>query len=96
MSCMEAFSSGLVPIIADSPQSATPQFALDEHSLFKAGDVQDLADKIDWWIEHPDFRARMEKEYSASGKKYALPACVDLFEAMLSQEMNAQTQEAVR
>lgn len=34
MSCMEAFACGLVPVIADSPRSATPQFALDERSLF--------------------------------------------------------------
>ena len=86
MSCMEAFSSGLVPIIADSRQSATPQFALDEHSLFKAGDADDLAAKIDWWIEHPEFRAEMEKAYSISGEKYALDACVGQFEAMLAQE----------
>lgn len=86
MSCMEAFSSGLVPIIADSRQSATPQFALDEHSLFKAGDADDLAAKIDWWIEHPEFRVEMEKAYSISGEKYALDACVGQFEAMLAQE----------
>lgn len=88
MSCMEAFSSGLVPIIADSPQSATPQFALEEHSLFRAGDAQDLARKIDWWIEHPQRRAEMGKAYSISGEKYALPACVDAFWEMLAQEMS--------
>lgn len=89
MSCMEAFSTGLVPIIANSAQSATPQFALDEYSLFKAGDAQDLADKIDWWIEHPERRAEMEQKYAQLGQKYALPACVDQFEAMLAQEMGA-------
>ena len=40
MSCMEAFACGLVPVIADSPRSATPQFALDERSLFPAGDTE--------------------------------------------------------
>ncbi len=53
MSCMEAFACGLVPVIADSPRSATPQFALDERSLFPAGDADALAQRIDWWIEHP-------------------------------------------
>ena len=53
MSCMEAFACGLVPVIADSPRSATPQFALDERSLFPAGDTDALAERIDWWIEHP-------------------------------------------
>lgn len=43
MSCMEAFACGLVPVIADSPRSATPQFALDERSLFPPGDTDALA-----------------------------------------------------
>lgn len=93
MSCMEAFSSGLVPIIADSPQSATPQFALDERSLFKAGDPDDLAAKIDWWIEHPKERSEMEHAYSELGKQYALDACVDRFEEMLAQEIADQQAE---
>ena len=50
MSCMEAFACGLVPVIANSPRSATPQFALDERSLFPAGDAGALAEKIDWWF----------------------------------------------
>ena len=37
IACIEAFSCGLVPVIAGSEQSATPQFALDERSLFNAG-----------------------------------------------------------
>ena len=57
MSCMEAFACGLVPVIADSPRSATPQFALDGRSLFPAGDTDALAERIDWWIEHPEERA---------------------------------------
>ena len=37
ISCIEAFSGGLVPVIANSPKSATPQFALCDESLFEAG-----------------------------------------------------------
>lgn len=64
MSCMEAFACGLVPVIADSPRSATPQFALDERSLFPAGDADALAERIDWWIEHPQEREEMEHRYA--------------------------------
>lgn len=85
MSCMEAFSSGLVPVIADSPKSATPQFALDARSLFRAGDAKDLARKIDWWIAHPEERAQMERLYSEQGQKYALRECVAQFEAMVRE-----------
>ena len=47
MACMEAFACGRVPVIADSPRSATPQFALDERCLFPAGDAAALAERID-------------------------------------------------
>jgi glycosyltransferase involved in cell wall biosynthesis len=70
MSCMEAFSCGKVPIISNSKKSAAAQFALDERSLFKKGDYLDLRDKLDYWIEHPEERKRMEKEYAALGESY--------------------------
>ena len=53
-----------MPVIADSPRSATPQFALDERSLFPAGDTDALAQRIDWWIEHPEERQAMERRYA--------------------------------
>ena len=83
ISCIEAFSSGIVPVIADSPKSATPQFALDERSLFKAGDSDDLAAKIDYWLEETEERRRMEKLYSEHGKEFALDDCVSRMEQML-------------
>lgn len=70
LSCLEAIQQGTVPIIAESDLSATSQFALDKRSLFKARDPKDLAQKIDWWIEHPEERAAMGRQYSESVKKY--------------------------
>ena len=88
ISCMEAFASGLVPIIANSPRSATPQFALDERSLFKAGDSADLASKIDYWIEHEEERKRMEHLYAEEAKEYALDKCVDKMLDMFADEIS--------
>ncbi len=56
IACLEAVASGLVPVIADSPLSATSQFALDHRSLFEAGNVAILAERIDWWYEHATAR----------------------------------------
>jgi 1-acyl-sn-glycerol-3-phosphate acyltransferase len=70
ISCMEAFSAGKVPIISDSKKSATSQFALDERSLFRRGSYLDLRDKLDYWIEHPEEREQMAKEYAKLGKSY--------------------------
>ena len=87
ISCMEAFASGLVPIIANSPKSATPQFALDERSLFEAGNCEDLARKIDYWIENEEERRRMEIAYSEYGKQFNIDHCVSQIEDMFQEEI---------
>lgn len=93
MSCMEAFAGGLVPVIANSKKSATPQFALDERSLFVAGNSDDLAAKIDYWYEHPDKKAKMEYEYAESAQKYALDSCVRAAEQMFADEIRQYNAE---
>ena len=45
MSCIEAIACGCVPVVSDSPKSATSQFTVDENSVFKHGDYKDLAKK---------------------------------------------------
>lgn len=85
ISCIEAFATGLVPIIARSPRSATPQFALDKRSLFIPSDAQDLAETIDYWITHPEERLRMEPQYAEAGKKYAISRSIELAEQMFQK-----------
>ena len=90
MSCMEAFACGLVPVIADSPRSATPQFALDERSLFPAGDVDALAERIDYWIDHPQERAEMERRYAVHAGQYSLRNSIFQTEEMFRQAIEEQ------
>lgn len=85
IACIEAFSTGLVPIISDSKKSATSQFALDERSLFKAGDCVNLSEKIDYWYEHSHERELMEIEYSKFGDKFNLDRCVYKIEEMFKE-----------
>ncbi len=87
ISCIEAFSTGLVPVIANSHVSATPQFALDGRSLFMPGDPKDLARAIDYWLDHPHERQYMEKQYRLAGRQYSLEASVSQFEEMLNEEI---------
>ncbi|MDE6886288.1 MAG: glycosyltransferase [Helicobacteraceae bacterium] len=77
ISALEAIACGIVPIIADSPLSATKQFALDERSVFKSGDSKDLAKKIDYFIEHKDELESLKTRYEKSAKDYDLSICVD-------------------
>ena len=82
ISCMEAFSCGLVPVISDSELSATHQFALDNWCTFAAGDAQALADRIDYWLEHPEEKAELSRRYAEYGNSMRVEHCVEQAEQM--------------
>lgn len=83
ISCLEAISSGLVPVIANSKRSATRYFALDEQNLFKNLDAKDLARKIDYWLLNPDKRDERRQQYLDYTKKFDHDYCMDQMEEML-------------
>ncbi len=87
ISCIEAFACGIVPIIANSKKSATPQFALDDRSLFEAGNSDDLAKKIDYWIEHEDERKEMEYKYAEHAENYRIEKSMKKVEEMFEEEI---------
>ena len=80
--CIEAFACGNVPIIANSPNSATKQFALTDESLFEAGNSDDLALKIDFWLDNENYRKEMELKYAQSAEKYRLENSIKKMEEM--------------
>jgi Glycosyltransferase len=77
ISCLEALSCGLVPVISDSGRSATKQFALTENNLFCAGDSDSLAGKIDYWLTHPREKEELSEKYIEFGKSFSSSCCVD-------------------
>ncbi len=84
ISCIEAFACGNVPIIANSKNSATKQFALVKESLFEAGNSSDLAKKIDFWIENESYRKEMELKYSKHAENYRLKNSIIKIEEMFN------------
>jgi glycosyltransferase involved in cell wall biosynthesis len=83
VSVIEAMATGLVPVIADSPLSAAGQFSLCEQSSFPVEDAQALAERIDWWIEHPKERAQWSRTYAEHTlEHYSIQASVRKFVAM--------------
>jgi 1,2-diacylglycerol 3-alpha-glucosyltransferase len=64
MSCLESFACGLVPVICDSPKSATNAYALTDQNLFRSGDAGDLAQKIDYWLDNPELKKEFGTKYS--------------------------------
>ena len=89
IACLEAIACGLVPVIADSPHCATKNFALDPHCLFKVGDSQELAQRIDWFIEHPDEKAALRQRYIRESVLYDQTKCMREMENMFKSVIEA-------
>jgi len=85
ISCIEAISCGLVPIISDAEKSAAKQFAVDKRCLFKAGDSESLRARLDYFIEHREELKELSKAYAESGKRYSLHDSVCQAEKMFEK-----------
>ena len=83
LSALEALQQGPVPVIAQGELTATAQFALDSRSLFPAGDARALAERLDYWIEHPEERIAMGPKYVESMDAYdihkSIESLIDMF-----------------
>lgn len=92
IACLEAICCGLVPVIANSPKCATKMFALDERCLFKVNDSDDLAQKIDYFIEHARDKAELENKYLAESVNFNQDECMRRMEEMLLKEIDKSRQ----
>ena len=88
ISALEAISCGLVPVISDSDKSATKQFALDKKNLFKNRDADDLARKIDYWIENEEEKEKYQKRYENFSKGFEQDVCMLRMREMLQSIRN--------
>lgn len=89
LGCLEAIKEGAVPVISQGELVGTSDFALDARSLFPAGDARALADRIDWWIEHPQERVRMGQEYADFSRKFdigeSITSLIGMYEKALKK-----------
>lgn len=85
ISALEAISSGLVPIVAKSKQSATAKFTLTEESRFKVRDVYELKSKIEFFINNCNRRLELEKDYRNYLKNYHIDNSIVLLEEMFKE-----------
>ena len=90
IACVEAITCGLVPVISDSKKSAARYFALRPECLFSAGNSANLAQKIDYMIEHPEFRKTLRTEYAEYAKQFALEKCIDEMEKMFTDAVEGK------
>lgn len=89
ISCLEAICGGLVPVIADSDKSATRGFAMGANNLFKPGDADDLAKKIDFFIDEPYEAEKCRLLYMGFAGRFEKERCMDEMENMLARTVLA-------
>ncbi len=80
LSCLEAIGCGLPCLIADSPHSAAPQFALDDRFIFTMDDADALAEKIDYWYENRETLAEMKQHTLRMAEYYRFEKCINEME----------------
>src|SRR5690606_2201521 len=89
VSCLEALACGLVPVISDSPSSATRQFALGPRHLLRAGDPPSLAERIDGWIDDPEGLAAASETYARFAELYAIERSAKAMERVYARAGHA-------
>ena len=57
MSVLEAMAAGNTVVVSDSTDSACAAIVHEANARFVMGDPADLAERIDYWLEHPEQRA---------------------------------------
>ncbi|MCR4823845.1 MAG: glycosyltransferase [Bacteroidales bacterium] len=87
LSCLEATLTGLVPVIAEGELIGTSTFALCPESLYPVYDSRALAERIDWWIEHPEERNRMAQQYADAVRNYDIDNSIEALIGMFRQAM---------
>ncbi len=83
IACLEAVVCGKLTIVSDSKFSATKGFAVDKRCIFKKRNPENLAQVIDFWIEHPEEKTKCEKQYLESAHNFNLDECMQEMEDML-------------
>ena len=85
LSIMEAMQQGVVPVIAEGRYSGTSQFALDHRSLFPAKNPEALANRIDYWLSHPDERWKTGQQYVQAMQAYDIRRSVEKLTALFER-----------
>ncbi len=93
MSITEALQQAVVPVIATARYSGTATYALDDRSRFPEGDAKTLAEKIDYWFDHPQERWEMGFKYAESMKQYEIANCAQSLIQMFQNAIDEKNGE---
>ena len=93
MSITEALQQAVVPVIATARYSGTSTYALDERSTFPAKDAKALAERIDYWFDHPQERWEMGFRYEQSMRQYEIANCARTLIKMFRKAIEEKRKE---
>ena len=62
-------------------------------NLFRYDDPTDLAQKMDWWLEHPEERERCSASYLGYAKQFDFQTCMDAMEKMMLDTVEKKRHE---
>lgn len=86
VSCLEAISVGIAPVLTDSPRSSVSTFAIDKKlNVYNHRSAKDLARHIDYWIEHPEERKKNADAYLGFASRFDFEKSMDAMEHMFEQ-----------
>lgn len=80
LACLEAIGCGLPCLIGNSPNSAAPQFALDDRFIFEVDDADHLAARIDYWVENRQELKNLKTKALEMAEKYRFDRCMTQME----------------
>jgi glycosyltransferase involved in cell wall biosynthesis len=91
MSITEALQQAVVPVIATARYSGTSAYALDGRSKFPSKNAKALAERIDYWFDHPQERWEMGFKYAESMNNYDINTVVakrliEIYEAAIREQ----------
>ena len=92
IACLEAIACGKVPLIADSPRSATRYFAISNRNLFHYNNPADIARKMDWWLEQPEERDSCASSSLGCASRFDFQTCMDRMEEMMLEASEVQNE----
>ena len=87
INCLEAIAMGNVPIIINNSEGMAMRYALDERSLYDKDNPQELANKIDYWIEHQTELSNMRNKYAKVADRYRIAEEATLYEKMFAESI---------
>lgn len=93
IACIEALACQKLTIVSDSKKSATKLFVSSKRCIFKHKNPRDLARVIDYFIEHPEAKKKVEESYKTFADDYSVEKCMEKMEQMILETKAKKTQK---